>query len=130
MPEVIKKYIEEGSVINLGDVYRNIWQSYRDDIEKYASNPTERKIIRHVIDTAPAESERITMAGFGNSSYRSREVGEAFRALDMARIIQLIYPATSVEPPAVPDIKRKPRLQFLDTGLMNFSSGHQSEMIG
>jgi predicted AAA+ superfamily ATPase len=57
-------------------------------------------------------------------------VGEALRALDMARIVQLIYPATSLEPPAIPDLKRKPRLQFLDTGLLNYSLGHQSEMIG
>ena len=130
MPEVIKRYVEEKSVINLGDIYSNLWQSYRDDIEKYASNSTERKIIKHIIDTAPAEKERITLAGFGNSSYRSREVGEALRALDMARIIQLIYPTASVEPPAIPDLKRKPRLQFLDTGLLNYSLGHQSEMIG
>lgn len=130
MPEVIKRYIEEKSLINLGDIYSNLWQSYRDDIEKYASNSTERKIIRHIIDTAPAEKERITLAGFGNSSYRSREAGEALRALDMARIIQLIYPSTSIEPPAIPDLKRKPRLQFLDTGLLNYSLDHQSEMIG
>ena len=130
MPEVIKRYVEEESVINLSKIYSNLWQSYRDDIEKYASNSTERKIIRHIIDTAPAEKDRITLAGFGNSSYRSREAGEALRALDMARIIQLIYPSTSVEPPAIPDLKRKPRLQFLDTGLLNYSLGHQSEMIG
>lgn len=130
MPEVIKKYIEEKTVINLGAIYSNLWQSYRDDVEKYASNSTERKIIRHIIDTAPFETGRITLAGFGNSAYRSREAGEAIRALDMARIIQLIYPVTGTHPPVVPDIKRKPRLQFLDTGLLNFAAGIQYEMIG
>ncbi len=130
MPEVIKRFSEERSFINLGEIYSNIWQSYRDDVEKYGSNSTERKIIRHIMDTAPFEKDRITMAGFGNSAYRSREVGEALRALDMARIIQIIYPSTNLEPPMVPDITRKPRLQFLDTGLLNYSLGHQSEMIG
>jgi hypothetical protein len=131
MPEVIKRYVnDEQHLTNLGDIYYNIWQSYRDDIEKYASNSTERKIIRHIIDTAPAEKERISLAGFGNSSYRSREVGEAIRALDLARIIQLIYPTTSIEPPISPDFKRKPRLQFLDTGLLNYSLNLQTEMIG
>jgi hypothetical protein len=48
----------------------------------------------------------------------------------MARIIQLIYPATTTEPPAIPNLKRKPRLQFVDTGLLNYSIGHQAEMIG
>lgn len=130
MPEIVKRFVEEKSLINLGGIYRNLWQSYRDDVEKYASNPTERKIIRHIIDTAPSEKDRISLAGFGNSAYRSREAGEAIRALDMARIIQLIYPTTCLEPPALPDLRRRPRLQFLDTGLLNFSMGHQSEMIG
>ena len=130
MPEIVKTFVEEGNMINLGRIYNNLWQSYRDDVEKYASNSTERKVIRHIIDTAPFEKDRITLAGFGNSNYRSREVGEALRCLDMARIIQLIYPSTNIEPPAAPDFTRKPRLQFVDTGLLNYSIGHQAEMIG
>jgi len=130
MPEVVKRYAEEKNMINLREIYDSLWQSYRDDVEKYASNSTERKIIRHIIDTAPFEKDRVTLAGFGNSNYRSREVGEALRSLDLARIIQIIYPATSVEPPATPNLTRKPRLQFVDTGLLNHSIGHQAEMIG
>jgi len=130
MPEVIKQYSDERNFINLGSIYSNLWQSYRDDIEKYGSNETERKVLRHIIDTAPYESDRITMAGFGNSQYRSREIGEALRALDLARIIQLIYPTTNLAPPVIPDLKRKPRLQFLDTGLLNHSLGIQSELLG
>lgn len=130
MPEVIKRYAEDKNIINLGKIYGNLWQSYRDDIEKYGSNATERKILRHIIDTAPAEKDRIVLAGFGNSAYRSREVGEAIKALDMARIIQTVYPATNLTPPASPDLKRRPRLQFLDTGLLNFSLGNQQAMIG
>jgi predicted AAA+ superfamily ATPase len=130
MPEIIKRYVEDNNMINLGEIYSGLWQSYNDDAEKYASNSTERKIIRHIINTAPFEKDRITMAGFGNSNYRSREVGEALRALDMARIVQLIYPATAVEPPAIPNLTRKPRLQFVDTGLLNHTLDHQAEMIG
>lgn len=130
MPEVVSRYAEEKNMMNLYEIYENLWQCYRDDIEKYATNSSERRIIRHVIATAPFEKDRITQTGFGNSNYRSREVGEALRSLDLARIIQLIYPATTTEPPAIPNLKRKPRLQFIDTGLLNFSIGHQAEMIG
>lgn len=130
MPEIIGQFVRDKSIANLSPIFSNLWQSYRDDVEKYALNSTGRKIIRHIIDTAPLEKDRITMAGFGKSEYRSREAGEALRALDMARIIQLIYPTTSLEPPPVSDIKRKPRLQFLDTGLLNYSLGCQDLMIG
>jgi hypothetical protein len=130
MPEVVKRYIAEDSLINLSPIYDNLWQSYRDDVEKYASNSTERKIIRHIIDTAATEKDRVTLAGFGNSNYKSREVGEAIRALDLARIVQLIYPTTCLQPPLFADLRRKPRLQFLDTGLLNYSLGLQAELIG
>ncbi|NMC37427.1 MAG: DUF4143 domain-containing protein [Bacteroidales bacterium] len=45
-------------------------------------------------------------------------------------MIQIIYPSTAVQPPAVPNLTRKPRLQMVDTGLLNHSIGHQAEMIG
>ena len=52
------------------------------------------------------------------------------RSLNAAQIIQLIYPSTVLEPPIMSDLKKSPRLQFLDTGLLNYTLGIQSEMIG
>ena len=69
------------------------------------------------------------MAGFGNSNYRSREVGEALRSLDKSRLIQLVYPTISTQVPQEVDFTRKPRLQFLDTGLLNNILGIQSQLI-
>jgi hypothetical protein len=72
---------------------------------------------------------RIKFQNFGNSNYRSREVGEAFRNLDDAKVIQLIYPTTDTSPPILPDMKKSPRLQFLDTGLINHELNIQAEML-
>jgi predicted AAA+ superfamily ATPase len=130
MPEIIKIYIESRNYSSLKIIYENLWQGYNDDVEKYANNETDRKIIRHIINTAAFEKDRISFAGFGQSTYRSREVGEAIRALDLARVIQLIYPTHNVQPPLLADIKRRPRLQFLDTGLLNHSLQLQGQMIG
>ena len=130
MPEAIKKYVVDGSPVSLKGVYDNLWLAYKEDVEKYARNTTERKVIMHVMDTAPSEKDRVTLSGFGNSNYKSREVREALDALGKARIIQLIYPSTSVRMPLIVDYKRKPRLQFLDTGLLNHIMGIQAEMIG
>ncbi|TZF84026.1 ATP-binding protein [Pedobacter sp. BS3] len=130
MPEVVKTDIRKKSLSDLTRVYEGIWATYKNDIEKYTSNPTERKIIRHIMDTAPLYvDERVKFQGFGNSNYRSREVGEAFRTLHDARIIRLIYPTTDVQPPLRPDLKKSPRLQFLDTGLVNYSLNIQAEML-
>jgi predicted AAA+ superfamily ATPase len=130
MPEIVVNYIALGSAIGLHAIYDEIWQSYLDDVEKYGKNQTQKNALRHIIQTAAHEKDRITMGGFGNSDYKSREVGEALRALDKSRLIQLVYPVTSTELPAQVDYSRKPRLQFLDTGLLNHALGIQSELIG
>jgi len=100
-----------------------------NDIEKYGANISERRILRHIVATAPQIRDRITFAGFGNSNYRSREVGEAFRKLDKAGLIRLVYPTSDVLIPLQLNYRRKPKIQFLDTGLLNYASGIQSQMI-
>lgn len=131
MPEVVKRDIGDGNLANLPKVYESIWATYKEDVEKYTSNSTERRVIRHIMDTAPLYiDQRIKFQNFGNSNYRSREVGEAMRNLDAAKIIQLIYPTTDIDPPIKPDIKKSPRLQFLDTGLINYSLGIQAQLLG
>ena len=130
MPEVVKKYIVSKSIADLTPIYESIWETYRNDVEKYASNKTEGRVIRHIMATAHLYiDERIKFQNFGNSNYRSREVGEAMRNLDDARIIQLIYPTTDVEVPIKLDLKKSPRLQFLDTGLVNNELNIQSDML-
>ncbi len=74
--------------------------------------------------------QRIKFENFGQSNYRSREVGEAMRNLDDAKVIQLIYPTTELVPPIKPNLRKSPRLQFLDTGLVNYELKIQAEMIG
>ncbi|MDA3894344.1 MAG: AAA family ATPase [Salinivirgaceae bacterium] len=130
MPEVIHQFILKGGMADLPQIYKSIWSTYKNDVEKYAHNQTKRKVIKHIINTAQLYvDKRIKFENFGNSNYRSREVGEAMRNLDDAKIIQLIYPTTQVEIPVIPDLKKSPRLQFLDTGLLNFTIGIQAEML-
>lgn len=131
MPEVVQTFIQKGSIAALPQVYESIWETYKEDIEKYADGPAQAKVLRHIINTAHLYvDQRIKFENFGKSRYRSREVGEAFRSLDEARVIQLIYPATEVTPPLRPDLRKSPRLQFLDTGLLNHALNIQAQMLG
>lgn len=130
MPEVVKTYIKTKSVSSLPQIYESIWGTYKNDVEKYATSNTDRKVIKFVINVAHLYlDQRIKFQNFGNSNYKSREIGEAFRNLDDAKIIQLIYPTTDIEFPLKPDLKKSPRLQFLDTGLVNYSANIQAEVL-
>lgn len=87
--------------------------------------------MRHAIRSIFAEAgNRIKFAGFGNSAYSSREIGEALRTIEKAMLIHLVYPTTQTELPFMPDIKKSPRLQVLDTGLLNYMAHLQKDVFG
>lgn len=128
MPEVVAEYARTRDTPALRDIYESLLQSYLDDVPKYARNDTMARVLDHCIRTAPVEAgNRITLAGFGQSNYRSREVGEALRTLEKALLLHLLYPTTATEIPVRPDLRKSPRLQFLDTGLLNYFAGLQDQ---
>lgn len=130
MPEVIKTDLNKNNLADLPPVYESIWGTYKSDMEKYSSNDSERKIIRHLMNTAHLSlDKRVKFQGFGNSNYRSREISESFRILEDAKIMRLIYPTTDLAPPLQSDLKKSPKIQFLDTGLVNYSLGIQGQML-
>ncbi|MBR6145064.1 MAG: ATP-binding protein [Treponema sp.] len=124
MPEALSRYKTTGDFLEVAAVYENLFLSFKDDVTKYAKNTGETNIIRHVIETSPAETgKRITFEKFGNSGYKSKEIGNALRTLERAMILYLRYPVTDYSLPFIPDLKLKPRLQFLDSGLLNHALG-------
>lgn len=130
MPEPVAAYTQHRDPAQIPAIYASLWKTYQEDVEKYARNATERRVITHVMATAATALERVKFEGFGQSNYRSREVSEAFRALDKAGIFRLVRPTTSTEPPVLPDLRKRPRLQFLDTGLLNQVLGAHGSMVG
>lgn len=131
MPEIVKEYSETKDITSLGTLYDSLIASYLDDVEKYAHTNTQVQIIRHVIKASYFEAgKRIKFHGFGKSGYGSKEVGEALRTLEKALLLSLIYPTTNTQLPIIPELQKSPRLQLLDTGLMNYAAGIQKEIIG
>ncbi len=130
MPEIIKYYSEFKELTGLKNIYESLITSYMDDVEKYAKNSTRAVILRHTIRSCFIEAgKRIKFQGFGNSNYKSREIGESLKTLEQALLINLIYPTTAQELPMLPNKKKSPRLQILDTGLLNYFAGIQQDII-
>ncbi len=131
MPEVVKNYAKNRDVIALAPIYDELLTSYIDDIEKYARSKAHAKTLQHVVNNIFREAgRRITYQGFGNSNYRSREIREAFFTLEKAFLLNLIFPVTNAEIPLLPNYRKSPKLQVLDTGIINFMAGVQNEFFG
>lgn len=131
MPEVVARYSEQRDLTALGKVFDSLLMSYIEDVEKYADSSAQANYIRHAMRASFAEAgKRIKFEGFGNSNYKSREMGEALRALEKALLIRLIFPQTGARLPMAPDLRKSPRLQVLDTGMLNYFAGIQKDILG
>ena len=129
MPQVVASYAETKDIVALDGVYQSLIAGYMDDVEKYTKSETLRNVIRHIIVNGWGYAdEQITFDHFAASNYKSREVGEAMRILQKTMLLELVYPSVETNLPIVPDMKKRPRLMWLDTGLVNYAAGVQSEL--
>ncbi|KWW26808.1 MAG: putative ATPase (AAA+ superfamily) [bacterium P3] len=130
MPEAIVKYAERRDVLAVDTIYSSFRNAYSDDVQKYARNKTMAAVIQHIIKEGwTYAAEPISFNKFAESNYRSREVGEAFRTIERALLLELAYPVTSEQIPLMPNYRRKPKLLWLDTGLVNYYAGVRSEIF-
>jgi predicted AAA+ superfamily ATPase len=130
MPEVIARYAVERDFTALDKVYNGLLNAYKNDVEKYAKNNTQVSVIRYILEEGWTFSgETITLGGFGGSSYKARETGEAFRLLEKAMLLEAIYPLTSALMPMISDLKKAPKLFWLDAGLVNYTANIRKEYV-
>lgn len=130
MPEALADYARHGDVSRLAPIYRSLLEGYNDDVEKYAKNESQVKVVRHLLTHGWAEAgQTITFNRFGGSNYTSKEVHEAMEVMQKAFLLNLDYPVTSVKAPPVPAQARQPKLVWVDMGIMNFSVDIQTEYL-
>ena len=131
MPEVVAHFAENRDFVSLNEIYDTLLTSYRDDVEKYAKSDTQKHTIRYILKEGWSYAlQRITLGNFANSSYKAREMGEAFRTLEKTMLLELVYPAVSTLLPASADLKRSPKLIWSDVGLVNYAANIQQEVFG
>ena len=131
MPEAVQRYADTQDIVAIEDVYETLVQAYKDDSEKYVRGNKLTEVVRFILSYGWGFSgETITLGNFANSGYKSREVGEAFRLLEKAMILELVYPVSSTQMPIIPETKRMPKLIWFDTGLVNYQAGIRKEIIG
>jgi uncharacterized protein len=130
MPAVINKYAVNRDVLSVDTIYETLLNAYIDDVEKYARNESIGQIIRYILKNGwNFAAERITFERFGNSNYKSREVSEAFRTIEKAMLLELVYPVTSAQIPLLTSMTHRPKLIWFDTGLVNYIAGVRESLF-
>ncbi|MFH1386967.1 MAG: AAA family ATPase [bacterium] len=129
MPEAVESYATEGNFQALNQIYNSLLTSYQEDIFKYASE-AKAKYLTHCLENAPLfAGQTITYEHFGNSNYRSREMGEAFDTLEKAMLLHQTRGCGATALPLVAQRKKAPKLLFLDIGLVNYRLGIRDKIF-
>ena len=130
LPEVVANYAQYRDMVRLDGVFNALLSGYRDDVEKYADKPKQQDSIRYILNYGwTSAGHRIQFAKFTNSSFKSADVSNAFRTLEKTLLLELVYPLTSTSFPILPDLKKSPKLLWFDTGLVNYVTGMQEELL-
>lgn len=129
MPEAVARYVETKSLIDVDPVYESILTGFKDDVLKYTSI-AKAKYIQYLVEHASKYiGLPVKYENFGGSGFRSREMSEAFDVLEKAMVISRVYASASSQLPIVNNLKKSPKLLYLDTGLVNYQVGLRTEIM-
>lgn len=130
MPEIVNQYRQTRDLTTLNSIYESLITSYLEDADKYATSQNQSNYLRHAIKGSLFEAgKRIKFEGFWSSNYGSREMKESLTLLEMSFLVRIVYPTVETQFPFSPSFRKSPRLQFLDTGLINYSQGTQKNLF-
>lgn len=130
MPAVVTAYAENRDILAAKNVYESLLIAYQDDVEKYTGSNTMVKIIRDILTVGwNSAGEIISFEKFGGLAVKSREMSLAFQTIQKAMLLELVYPTSETKMPLLQNFRKRPKLFWLDTGLVNFFSGIQHEVF-
>ena len=130
MPMIVKQYVQDQNFFRTSELYNAIIESYKADVIKYAKSTKEAMIIKSIVDILPYQIDnRINMSNIGGLPYKALEIKESLQKLEFAGWIHVNYPTIQSQMPIIPDLKKRPRLHFLDIGLLNYQLGIHNEYL-
>ncbi len=130
MPEAVERYLDNHDIIAADRIYETLITAYRDDVEKYTLTNKLINVVRFILNAGwGCAGEIIKLGNFAGSNYNSSDIRAAFQLLEKAMLLELVYPTTSTRLPAFGEIKRMPKLIWLDTGLVNFAAQVRTAII-
>ncbi len=130
LPEVVTAWSVRRQASSLKKIYEKTEERFIDLLAEVTGGTRSHALAAEVLQNAwPYAATRIRYNGFGNLGRGSRDIGQAFRALERAFLVRLVRPVTGERLPLVPDEAKLPLLLLCDTGLVNYFSGIQKPLF-
>jgi len=129
MPEIASMYADTRRFTSLKKIYGEAEEQFLQLLPEVTKGSQSRLLAREVLQSAyPFAATRVNFNQFGNLGKGSREIGRAFKAIENIYFLKLLKPVTSTTTPTIPNDLKSPRVQLVDTGLVNFFAGIQKPL--
>lgn len=130
MPEAVNRYAKKKDVFAADEVYQSLLISYMDDVLKYEKRNSTINVLRFIIQKGwLSAGETITFNNFAEGNYKSADIAEALRILERAMLLELVYPTSSTQMPIMTNNRKRPKLIWFDTGLVNYFAGIRKDIF-
>lgn len=130
LPEVVTAWAVRRQASSLKKIYEHSEERFIDLLTSVTGGTRSHALAAEVLQNAwPYAATRIRYNGFGNLGRGSRDIGQAFRALESAFLLRLVHPVTAETLPASPGTGKLPLLLLCDTGLVSYFSGIQKPLF-
>ena len=130
MPEVVKKYIDQGNFEGTLSLQRQLLKDYEEDITKYASQTDKAKVLavyNHISTFLAKENKKYQITKIAKGA-RNREYIGSVEWLRQAGVVHVCYCLNNVELPLkgnyMPD---NYKLYYHDTGLLIASLDEEAQ---
>lgn len=130
MPEVVASCAKSQDFPGVKKVFSRLITAFEDDIGRYAKGSVEKKYLELVMEYAPRVAGGLfKYENFGESGYRSREIGEAVLRLEQVKLLTQVRAINSTSLPLIYKDKRAKKMIWLDTGMVNFVNDAYQEIV-
>lgn len=130
MPEVVKKYIDQGNFEGTLSLQRQLLKDYEEDITKYASQTDKAKILavyNHISTFLAKENKKYQITKIAKGA-RNREYIGSVEWLRQAGVVHVCYCLNNVELPLKGNYKPDNyKLYYHDTGLLIASLDEEAQ---
>jgi predicted AAA+ superfamily ATPase len=118
MPEAVAAFAGNGSYLECEQVQESVLATYRDDFGKYAQRIQQRRVAK-VFTQAPMQVGRKFMYRQVDKDERARDLGDALRLLQLARVLHKVrHTHANGVPLGAEADERNFKILFLDVGLL------------
>lgn len=129
MPEAASVFLEGRRHKDCERIAESVLETYREDFKKYSPRVNTRNLEFMFAHVPEVVGQQVNLTNLGRGEVQFRELSRALDLLEKAMVVLRINRLKSVAFPLRPSLGKRPKLIFLDVGLVQYVNRVSGEIV-